>query len=421
MKQTITIREYNFLATKEGSQGECISSKNFEAIENFILSNEQAIPYLKVTTKKGYGKVLQAQNYVGVLQTKDGTTIEILPKIREVKSEKSKEILIKMLKSLKKSPFKNFNMAHLKSANIPLLEIFITMFLDELSELIKKGLKSDYVTKENLAYLKGKLQIKEQIARNYIHKERFFVAYDEYISDRVENRLIKTTLYYLYKKSKLNSNKKRIREYLFVFDEVEVSHTVKSDFSKIKLGRQMKDYEQILIWVKTFLLGSSYSPHKGSDLVFALLFDMNELFESYVGHYLKKHGYDVSLQDKQHHLAFSEQKGVYALRPDIVIEKGKIIADTKWKLLSQNKTRQGISGSDLYQMYAYGTKYDNCESMYLIYPKDSEVEVNVYDYFKNGGLPLEVLFFDLEKEELYTFRKQKYYAKIMFEERVPSG
>jgi len=49
------------------------------------------------------------------------------------------------------------------------------------------------------------------------------------------------------------------------------------------------------------------------------------------------------------------------------------------------------------------------------------VEVNVYDYFKNGGLPLEVLFFDLEKEELYTFRKQKYYAKIMFEERVPSG
>ena len=400
VKQTITLREYNFLSTKEGTQGECISSKNFEAIENFILSNEQAIPYLKVTTKKGYGKILRAQNYVGVLQTKDGTTIEVLPKIREVKPEKLKIIFIKMLKTLKKSPFKNFNMAHLKSANMPLLEIFITMFLDELSILIKKGLKSDYVTKEeNLAYLKGKLQIKEQIAKNYIHKERFFVAYDEYVSDRVENRLIKTTLHYLYKQSKLNSNKKRIREYLFVFDEVEISNTVKSDFSKVKLGRQMKDYEQILVWAKTFLLGSSYSPYKGSDLAFALLFDMNVLFESYVGHYLKKQGCNVSLQDKQHHLAFSEQKGIYALRPDIVIDKGRVIADTKWKLLSQEKTRQGIGGSDLYQMYAYGTKYSNCEKMYLIYPKDEELETKAYHYHKEGGLPLEVLFFDLEVEK----------------------
>jgi len=303
-----------------------------------------------------------------------------------------------MLKTLKKSPFKNFNMAYLKSSpNMPLLEIFITMFLDELSMLIKKGIKSDYVTKEeNLAYLKGKLQMKEQIARNSIHKECFFVAYDEYLSDRVENRLIKTTLQYLYKQSKSNSNKKRIREYLFVFDEVGVSHTVKSDFAKVKLGRQMKEYEEILVWVKTFLLEHSYSPHKGSDLAFALLFDMNVLFESYVGHYLKKDGHSVSLQDKQHHLAYSEQKGIYALRPDIVINKGRVIADTKWKILSREKTRQGIAGSDLYQMYAYGKKYSNCECLYLIYPKDEEVEDEAYNYYKEGGLPFGIVFFDLQ-------------------------
>ncbi len=406
VKQQITLKEYDFLTIKEGNQGECISTKNFEAIENFVLSNEQAIPYLKVTTKKGYGKVLQAQNYVGLLQTKDGTTIEILPKIREVDTKTSKEILIKMLTTLKKSPFKHFNMAHLKSTNIPLLEIFITMFLDELSELIKRGIKSDYITKEeNLAYLKGKLQIKEQIAKNYIHKERFYVAHDEYVCDRMENRLIKTTLNYLYKQSKLNSNKKRIREYLFVFDEVDVSHSIKSDFSKIKLGRQMKDYKQILVWVKTFLLENSYSSQKGSDLAFSLLFDMNVLFESYVGHYLKKKSYEVSFQDKQHHLAFSKQKGIYALRPDIVIDKGRVVADTKWKLLSQEKTRQGIGGSDLYQMYAYGKKYTNCKQLYLIYPKDKEVISQAYDYYKNDlkCLPLKILFFDLQNPENFQY------------------
>ena len=407
MAKQITLLEYNFLTIKEGNRGKCISPTNFNAIENFILSNEQAIPYLKITTKKGYGKVLQAQNYVGVLQTKDGTTIEILPKIEEISIEESKTILINMLKTLKKSPFKNFNMAHLKSSNMPLLEIFISMFLDELSQLIKKGIKSDYITKEeNLAYLKGKLQIKEQIAQNYIHKERFYVAYDEYVSDRVENRLIKTTLNYLYKQSKSNSNKKRIREYLFVFDEVGVSRTIKSDFSKIKLGRQMKEYEQILIWVKTFLLENSYSPHKGSDLAFALLFDMNVLFESYVGHYItqecRKRCKHISLQDKGHHLAFSEKKGIYALRPDIVIEHGKIIADTKWKILSKDKTRQGIGGGDLYQMYAYGTKYTECEELYLIYPKDKDLEEKTYYYNEEDkSLSLKVLFFDLQN--LYNF------------------
>ena len=406
-KSSLVLLEYQFLQTKYQSNENYISTKNFEAIENFVLSNEQAIPYLKVTTKKGYGKVLQAQNYVGVLQTKDGTTIEILPKIREVDASTSKEILVKMLKTLKKSPFRHFNMAHLKSTKMPLLEIFITMFLDELSALIKKGIKSDYIAKEeNLAYLKGKLQIKDQIAKNYIHKERFYVAHDEYVSDRVENRLIKTALHYLYKQSKSNSNKKRIREYLFVFDEVGVSHSIKSDFSKVKLGRQMKDYEQILVWVKTFLLEHSYSPHNGNDLAFALLFDMNVLFESYVGHYLtqecRKRGKHISLQDKGHHLVFSEKKGIYALRPDIVIGHGEIIADTKWKILSKDKTRQGISGGDLYQMYAYGTKYAECKALYLIYPKDKELALKAYTYYdkEDKPLPLKILFFDLQEANL---------------------
>lgn len=50
----------------------------------------------------------------------------------------------------------------------------------------------------------------------------------------------------------------------------------------------MKDYEQTLLWCKTFLVENSFSPYKGKDVAFALLFDMNLLFESYVYNYLKK-------------------------------------------------------------------------------------------------------------------------------------
>ncbi|MGJ0301568.1 McrC family protein [Aliarcobacter cryaerophilus] len=402
MKKEFILKEFEYLQYKDNTKDNFIKKETFVSLEKFVLENEETAQYLKITTKKGFGKVLQAQNYVGVIQTKDGTTIEILPKIKNATIEKSKEILIKMLKTLKNSPFKNSSVANLKSSKIPLFEIFISMFLEELAKLVQKGIKSDYIKKEeNLKFLKGKLKISEQIKYNTIHKERFFVAYEEFLSDRVENRLIKTTLQFLYNKSKLNKNQQRIREFLFVFDEIEISHNIKTDFSKIKLNRQMKDYEQVLLWCKTFLFENSFSPYKGNDIAFALLFDMNLLFESFVYSYLKKSSnfQDIKSQDRTHYLAYENGIGRFRLKPDIVINGGKIIADTKWKILSEDKAYNGVLQDDMYQLYAYGTKYANCEKIYLIYPFDELIIKNSYNYFKNKELKLDILFFDVYKKE----------------------
>lgn len=402
MKKEFILKEFEYLQYKDNTKDNFIKKETFDSLEKFVLENEKTAQYLKITTKNGFGKVLQAQNFVGVIQTKDGTTIEILPKIKNATTEKSKDILIKMLKTLKNSPFKNLSVANLKSSKIPLFEIFISMFLEELTVLVRNGIKSDYISKEeNLKFLKGKLKISEQIKYNTIHKERFFVQYEEFISNRVENRLIKTTLQFLYNKSKLNKNQQRIREFLFVFDEIEISHNIKTDFSKIKLNRQMKDYEQVLLWCKTFLFENSFSPYKGNDIAFALLFDMNLLFESFVYSYLKKSSnfQDIKSQDRTHHLAYENGIGRFRLKPDIVINGGKIIADTKWKILSEDKAYNGVLQDDMYQLYAYGTKYDNCEKIYLIYPFDELIIKNSYNYFKNKELKLDILFFDVYKKE----------------------
>ncbi len=391
MARTIILKEYDYILSNESF---------YEDLERFVLKNETT-QFLKIVHKKGYGKVIQAQNYVGIIQTKDGTTIEILPKISNVKSdEESKKILIKMLKTLKKSPFKHFNTAHLKSSKIPLLEIFITMFLQELSKLVQKGIKSDYITQEeNLTFLKGKLKIGEQIKHNSVHKEYFFVEYQEFKSDRVENRLIKTTLEFLYKKSKSNHNQQRIREFMFVFDDILTCNDVKTGFKNIKPSRQMKDYKQVLLWCKIFLFENSFSPYEGNDIAFALLFDMNLLFESYVGHYFKQKGLHVSLQDKTHHLAYENANGKFQLKPDFAINNGEIIADTKWKILSKDKR---VDIKDMYQLYAYGTKYKTCQNMYLIYPKNHDITGNSYNYFHPNAkkdLHLDLLFFDITTDK----------------------
>ena len=371
-----------------------IGKKDFGDIENFILKNsDENAPFLRIASGVG-GKFIQARNYVGILQTKSGLTIEILPKIADkTDTDKSKAVFIKMLRALKNFPFKSSNLASLKTQNLPLLEIFISMFLCELEALVKKGIKSDYVTLEdNLNFLKGKLNINEQIKRNSVHKERFYVGYSEFLSDIKINRIIKTTLKFLYKKSNFSKNQQKIRELLFIFDEVSECEDYKNFFAKLVINRQVKHYEQTLLWCKIFLLGNSFTPHKGDDLAFALLFDMNALFESYVGDFIKKSFAGTILQHSEKHLI--EEPKSFKLRPDI-FSKDKFIADTKWKIIS---SKDDISQADLYQLYAYGKKYE-CGRLYLIYPRIDGVEQEPMKFRYEDEMWLEILYFDLEKDE----------------------
>ena len=389
MKQSqLTITEFERVYQHD------IGKKDFGDIENFILKNsDENAPFLRIASGVG-GKFIQARNYVGVLQTKSGLTIEILPKIANKNdTDKSKAVFIKMLRALKNFPFKSSNLASLKTQNLPLLEIFISMFLCELEALVKKGIKSDYVAlEENLNFLRGKLNINEQIKRNSIHKERFYVGYSEFLSDIKINRIIKTTLKFLYKKSNSSKNQQKIRELLFIFDEVSECEDYQNFFAKLVINRQVKHYEQTLLWCKIFLLNNSFTPHKGDDLGFALLFDMNALFESYVGNFIKKSFPGTILQHSEKHLV--EDPKSFKLRPDIFL-KGKFIADTKWKIVS---SRDDISQADLYQLYAYGKKHE-CDKLHLIYPKIDDIRQKTMKFRYEDEILLKILYFDLEKDE----------------------
>ena len=390
MKQSqLTITEFERVYQHD------IGKKDFGDIENFILKNsDENAPFLRIASGVG-GKFIQARNYVGVLQTKSGLTIEILPKIADKNdAERSKAVFIKMLKTLKNFPFKSSNLASLKTQNLPLLEIFISMFLSELEALVKRGIKSDYVAlEENLNFLKGKLNINEQIKRNSIHKERFYVGYSEFLSDIKINRIIKTTLQFLYKKSNSSKNQQKIRELLFIFDEVLECEDYKNFFAKLVINRQVKHYEQTLLWCKIFLLNNSFTPHKGDDLGFALLFDMNALFESYVGNFIKKSFPGTILQHSEKHLV--EDPKSFKLRPDIFL-KDKFIADTKWKIIS---SKDDISQADLYQLYAYGKKHPCDGKLHLIYPKIDDIRQKTMKFRYDDEMCLEILYFDLEKDE----------------------
>ena len=92
--QSITLCEFGTISAGSGEQtvGHAyLPQKQFEQLENFVLANQREEPefgqLMTVSVMRGYGKVIKAQNYVGVITLKDGTTIEILPKISSVSYE----------------------------------------------------------------------------------------------------------------------------------------------------------------------------------------------------------------------------------------------------------------------------------------------------------------------------------------------
>ena len=396
MKKVLEVREYDSIIGnkdyKNDAQYKYLEKKIFDELISFVheyqVEEEQAdvLDFMKVGFKRQVGDVITVKNYSGLIQMKSGYQIQVLPKILvdqdDENNTKVKKIFLKMLRSMKDFPSKVFSDASLNVSRMNLYEIFINMYLQEVRQLIKHGLKSSYNRQEdNLAFYKGKLMVSEHIRNNTVHRERFYVSYDEYKVDRAENRIIKSTLLKLQNLTSSNENKKEIFQLLTSFEMVEKSTNYVKDFSKVKSDRSTKDYKLLMQWSRVFLMNKSFTTFSGDTSSRALLFPMEKLFESYVAKYIKKvfipEGWRVSTQDKGYYL-FDLPRKQFALRPDIVLSKSgcQIIMDTKWKnLINNSKKNYGISQSDMYQMYAYAKKYKTSE-IWMLYPLNEEMKAH---------------------------------------------
>ena len=405
-----TIKEYGSFSRGKAVEGyKKLPPETFDALEMFILASNSgattdAIELMSLSARRGIGKVITARNYVGVITMNDGTVIEILPKIanEEDDDDKTRKIFLEMLKTLKDVRFKDFSISGLKTERLDLFEIFIRMFLDEIAVLTKQGLKAAYTPVEsNERFYKGKLLVTQNLKYNLVRKERFFVRCDEFNMNRPENRLIKSTLAFLLKMTRDARNRRNTTQLLTFFDGVDYSANYETDISQCNIDHGMSHYGKALSWCQIFLRGNSFAPFAGREVAIALLFPMEEIFESFVAAKFRRLIGDVfTMRTQDHRYSLFDRPSAFALCPDIVLENDErtIVLDTKWKLLAKSATNHGISQSDMYQMYAYGKKY-RAKKVVLLYPLQ-DIDVGTYHSDKNNHeVVVEVAFIDLIKPD----------------------
>ncbi|MBR3638841.1 MAG: McrC family protein [Lachnospiraceae bacterium] len=418
-KQIIEATEYEKIVCQsnkfdKADEYQYLPEKTYLELERFIkdFTNEyqgDASDFFKLGFNRRLGNYVTVQNHVGLIELKSGYQIQIMPKLDLGETgDETKEIFGKMLRSLKDFPAKVSNEANLETDRMNLYEVFIDMYIQDVQQLVKHGIKSSYLNIENnLGFYKGKLLVNQHIKENLSHKERFYVAYDEYFSNRPENRIIKSTLIKLASMTRSDVNQKKIKQLLSMFEDVEESVNYEKDFAKVVLDRNMKDYERLVKWSKVFLLNKSFKTFKGNTEARALLFPMEKIFEEYVAKELKKvikGNWTLSAQDSRFYL-FDEPK-IFKLRPDIVLKNKNgavIVMDTKWKkLVNDSRCNYGIAQADMYQMYAYSKKY-NSTDIWLLYPESPDMNNStkyLFESLDNEIFPTRIHLFFVNLKEI---------------------
>jgi len=367
---------------------------------------------------------IKLNQYVGLIEFDKDKYIEILPKIyadencEGINIKEGRKILTKLFMVYLGIDPKDVNFANLNYGEYPLLDIFIAVFLNEISKIIKQGLKKKYIkVRKNSNYLKGRLLIPENIKKNRFNQTKFFIEYEELSTDIAENRILKTTLNYLNKHAKQPLLRQKIANLLFDLDEVSFSSNIAKDLQSIHIDRTFSHYDYAIRIAKIFLSKFSFSNviqnNDRREEMLSFLFDMNKLFESYVAFILKtKYKCPIITQKSDLYLAYdyNSKSKIFGIIPDIYLETNKkiYIYDTKWKKISNNKgdNNYGISQNDIYQMLAYAIRYSREKKkpveIYLIYPQYSQFSnpIKFSIYTPCGKIPINVIPFDLENDSI---------------------
>ena len=355
-------------------------------------------------------------NYVGIIKI-NNLIIEILPKISLSNDIiKDREILVFMLSKCNKLSVDINELLNSNILNNSLLDILAKVFSKKLLNELQKGLYREYVSKEEaLSTIKGKILISKSIKENTINKNKMNCKYDEFTEDNLFNALLKRAISVILFSIKNDDVKKELNVINNVLNDISDIYIPNNIILNYKLNRMNNRFLECFTLAKLILLNSSMDKSLGKENGFSILFEMNYLYEEYIGVLLKEVFNDTNIsintQEKSRYLLWNtlKERNEIALKPDIVIykdNKPKVIIDTKWKSSSINNI-EIYSQSDIYQMYAYITTYAECEECILLYPKFEDISHSYWKLNQNIGdkkiliSEISLESYEKSKEELF--------------------
>lgn len=391
----------------------------FDAVQEVLLNSASDLNPVATPTRLAGSAALKLTQWVGILRTPDGATVEILPKTHERPGhrarpgslERSRSLLVRML-SVTDERFRIAPPADLQTAEMPLYEVVIRYALEGIRAAVRRGIPHAYVpVQEERQGLRGRLDLPRQVRQPPHRAHLLHVTFDEFLPDRPETRLTRLAVQRLATLTRVPGSLRLARELLATLDDVPPSRNVPLDFSAWRLGRGHTHFapleglcHMVLDELNPIAAGSESRAN-------ALLFDMNAVYEAYVARLLTftYPGWQVETQVTDRALGNIDGVPAFNLRPDLVLRPPGdevIVADTKWKRLKPDKApTYDVGNADAYQMLAYshvfqGVHAGPARDLWLIYPRLPGLPAVGQAVDLGGGRSLKIITVDLAHPEM---------------------
>jgi 5-methylcytosine-specific restriction enzyme subunit McrC len=327
-------------------------------------------------------KMLRLNQFVGVVRRGD-LKLEILPKLDGCSgNEQIRRNFLAMLAVTQALDVRASEVVEFHESSEPFICALARLYCRRLLDAVRMGLRQDYIHQHDLlSHIRGKVDWPSQVKIQVTQRLDFSCIFDERSEDTPLNRTLKAAL--LAAGDILEDDERAsglVTNLRHVLDGISDVCPTSEQIARVQTDRMSGHLAPLLVLAKLILgnstpdLGRSARGSKGT---YAIVWDMNVLFEEYVGRMVGEvmvpKGFSVDLQEGAAAYLASEaatRKKAFLLRPDILVRdrrKPTIIADTKWKRLDRNQPNLGVSSADVYQMLAYANRYGT-DSVVLVYP-----------------------------------------------------
>ncbi len=427
------IYEYDQIPVEDTDNEKCLSEEEVKILQNINLEFKKKKIIGKSFIKWSGQNRIEFRNYAGIISLSNkqiNKQIEILPKIfapsngNSSNYEESFMSFARMVSyTFNTKPFDRDVIKMRQIEKLGILDMIIFFYMSALKKAMNDGLYNNYELEMfESRFIRGKICFDKQLSRIpstvFMQESYIFTDNNEIMT------YFKTVTLYFAKISQSNWLKLKMHRLSTLFGDIQVLDIASLRSTVIKFNRLNDIYQDAYNLSNLILSGFMITPSSQESLYgVVFLMDMNKLFENFFAVFIKKNWKYLSLWDYNSKIV-TQKSGKHLfidsnarpLIPDVRIldERNltKIVFDTKYKfrltLDIQGNSLSKVSKADLFQMYAYSTKYNAIDTI-LIYPSltdTSEVDSLKFEEnnrFKIWDINLNLSDDDWEKNMLVIF------------------
>lgn len=287
-------------------------------------------------------------------------------------------------------------------------DMFAAILGKGVASQLKQGLYREYILQEEeLAVLRGKLNIPGTIKNKIQHRQKLSCGYDELSENNLFNQILKTTMLILVRQKTVKQEHKAVlKKNLVFFDNVDEIEVGQIKWDRIRYQRNNQSYRMLMNVCYLVLAGLVLSTDTGAVKLATFLDDraMHSLYEKFILEYYRYHHPEYKANPDT--ISWDIDDGVIEFLPtmvtDITLIYGEktLIIDAKYyaHTMQSQFDVQSIHSGNLYQIYAYVKNLDkdktgNVAGM-LLYAKTQE-QITPNNKYSMGGNTIWVKTLDL--------------------------